>query len=86
MTEIKTNVAQVRFLVEQDADRCFVRLQQRHVPGVPLLRYGLLCLDLADDVTRQEAQEIADLLNRKVHSIVDAGEDLVEKRSIAEGQ
>jgi hypothetical protein len=35
-------------------------------------------------VTRQEAQEIADLLNQKVHSIVYAGEDLVEKRTIAD--
>lgn len=86
MTEIKTNVAQVRFLVEEEAGRCFVRLQQQHVPGIPMLRYGSLRLDLADGVTRQEAEEIAGLLNRRVHSIVYAGEDLVEKRSIAEGR
>jgi hypothetical protein len=35
-------------------------------------------------VTRQEAQEIADLLNQKVHSIVYAGGGLVEKRTIAD--
>ena len=86
MTETKTNVAQVRFLVEEDKGRCFVRLQQQHVPGIPMLRYGSLRLDLADDVTRQEAEEIAALLNRRVHSIVYTGEDLVEKRSIAEAR
>ena len=80
----KTNVAQVRFLVEEEAGRCFVRLQQQHVPGIPLLRYGSLRFDLADGVTRQEAEELADVLNRKVHSIVYAGEDLAEKRSTAE--
>ena len=57
----KTNVAQVRFLVEEEAGRCFVRLQQQHVPGIPLLRYGSLRFDLADGVTRQEAEELADV-------------------------
>ena len=76
--------AQVRFLVEEEAGRCFVRLQQQHVPGIAMLRYGSLRFDLSEGVTRQDAEEIADLLNRKVHSIVYAGEDLVEERSMAE--
>ena len=54
MGEIKTNVAQVRFLVEEEAGRCLLGLQQQHVPGIPKLRYGALRFDLADDVTRQD--------------------------------
>ncbi len=40
MAEPKTNVAQVRFLVEEEKSRFFIRLQQQYVPGIPLLRYG----------------------------------------------
>lgn len=76
MAEPKTNVAQVRFLVEEEKGRFFIRLQQQYVPGIPLLRYGSLRFDLQDDVSADEANRLADLLNERVHSIVYSGEDL----------
>lgn len=76
MAEPTTSVAQVLFLVEEEKGRYFIRVQQQYVPGIPLLRYGSLRLDLNDDVGAEEAQRLADLLNERVHSIVYTGEDL----------
>lgn len=80
MTEPKTTVAQVRFQVErEEGDRALIRVQQQHVPGIPVLRYGALRLDLEPGVGAEEAERLADLLNEKVHSLVYTGEDLAAK-------
>ena len=75
MAEIETAVAQVLFEVEEEKGRAFIRIQEQYVPGAAGLRYGALRFDMNDGVTRQEAEDIARLLNDKVHSMVYSGED-----------
>ena len=79
MAEIETAVAQVLFEVEEEKGRPFIRIQEQYVPGAAGLRYGALRFDMNDGVTRREAEEIARLLNDKVHSMVYSGEDAREK-------
>ena len=79
MAEIETAVAQVLFEVEEEKGRPFIRVQQQYVPGPAGLRCGTLRFDMNDGVTRQEAEEIARLLNDKVHSMVYSGEDARER-------
>ena len=79
MAEIETTVAQVLFEVEEEKGRPFIRVQQQYVPGAAGLRYGALRFDMNDGVSRQQAEEIARLLNDRVHSMVYSGEDARDK-------
>lgn len=77
MGETKTTTAQVRFAVEQEpVGRPSIRIQQQYVPGIPLLRYGALKLDLEDGVSVQQARDLADVLNLTAHAPIYAGADL----------
>ncbi len=80
MAETTTTVAQVQFMVEEERGRPFIRVQEQYVPGSPALRYGALRFDLNDSVTRREAEDLADLLNDKVHSLVYSGADPAAQR------
>jgi hypothetical protein len=80
MAEIETAVAQVLFEVEEEKGRWLVRIQQQYVPGTAALRYGAVRLDLNDGVTRQEAEELARLLNERVHSMIFSGESPAAER------
>ncbi len=75
MAEPTTTVAQVRFELEQEGDRPYIRLEQQYVPGVAALRYGALRFDLDPEVTPEEARDLTHLLNAKIHSLIFTGED-----------
>ena len=80
MAEIETAVAQVLFEIEEEMGRWFVRIQQQYAPGTAALRYGAMQLDLNDGVTRQEAEDLARLLNERVHSMILVGESPASER------
>ena len=76
MAEPTTTVAQVRFELEREnGGRAYIRLEQQYVPGVATLRYGTLRFDLEPGVTPEEARDLTDLLNAKIHSLIFTGED-----------
>lgn len=76
MAESRTSVAQVRFHVDEEPNgRPFILLDQQVSPALPILREGALRLDLVEGATRREAEDLAALLNSKVHSLVYIGED-----------
>ena len=80
MAETKTHVAQVEFLVEDEPNgRPSIRIQQHYTPGIPLLRYGSLKLDLDEGVDRAEAERLAETLNGRVHALIYNGEDLAQR-------
>ena len=70
MADPTTTVAQVRFELEREDGRPYIRLEQQYVPGVAALRF-----DLEPEVTPEEARDLTHLLNAKIHSLIFTGED-----------
>lgn len=79
MAETKTSVARVRFHVDEEPNRrSFILVDQEFSPDLPILRSGTLRLDLTEGATRREAEDLADLLNARIHALVRVGLDPAE--------
>ena len=75
MADPTTTVAQVRFELERENGRPYIRLEQQYVPGVATPRYGALRFDLDPEVMPDEARDLTHLLNAKIHSLIFTGDD-----------